>query len=161
MSDKRTHTCTRCGQEKDSDEFNANASKLGGLERYCAECGYMDKHQRNGTVATFLKKRFKGTGKDMMLRRKDVSRAQGSKRRSRKIYAGGTHSSSDIRRQGESQRWRCWWCGKYCKEKYHADHLVALAKGGHNDPSNIVIACPSCNLKKNAKTPDEFCGRLL
>jgi 5-methylcytosine-specific restriction endonuclease McrA len=56
---------------------------------------------------------------------------------------------------------KCSKCGENCADKYHVDHLVPLAKGGHNNPSNLVIACPHCNDSKGAKLPHEFCGKLF
>lgn len=87
--------------------------------------------------------------------------AANQRRRARKIAVGGTHTATDIQRQGEVQKWLCWWCGEDCRDEYHVDHLIPLARGGHNGPGNIVIACPHCNLSKNNKTPDEFSRRLL
>lgn len=58
----------------------------------------------------------------------------------------------------------CYWCGVKCKRKYHVDHYKALSKGGKHEVSNLVIACPTCNLRKNAKDPLEFAasvGRLF
>lgn len=88
-------------------------------------------------------------------------RAADARRRARKLGNGGTHTADDIKRQGQAQKWRCWWCGDNCEEEYHADHLVPLSRGGHNDISNIVVACPTCNLSKHDKMPDEWAGRLL
>lgn len=82
-------------------------------------------------------------------------------RRARKHHAGGVHNATDIRRQGEVQKWRCWWCGEDCKDKYHTDHLVPLSRGGHNGPTNLVISCPHCNLSKHDQLPSEWTGRLL
>jgi len=91
----------------------------------------------------------------------DKCRARDHRRRARKLAAGGNLTEADIQRQGDCQRWRCWWCGEDCKEINHIDHLVPLAKGGHNRPSNIVISCPTCNLKKHDKMPHEFIERLF
>ena len=91
----------------------------------------------------------------------DKSRANYHRRRARKLSNGGTHTAQDVQRQGDCQKWLCWWCGKYCAEKYDVDHLVPLKRGGHNWPSNIVISCPHCNRSKQDKTPDEWVGRLL
>lgn len=58
----------------------------------------------------------------------------------------------------------CYWCGDKCKRKYHIDHYQPLSKGGEHRISNLVIACPTCNLRKNAKDPLEFAasvGRLF
>lgn len=89
------------------------------------------------------------------------TRAKSHRRRARKLAAGGTHTAADIQRQGEVQKWRCWWCGDDCKDRHHVDHLVPLSRGGHNGPGNIVIACPHCNLSKKDRLPDEWNGRLL
>jgi 5-methylcytosine-specific restriction endonuclease McrA len=58
----------------------------------------------------------------------------------------------------------CYWCSTKCKTKYHVDHYKPLSKGGKHEVSNLVIACPTCNLRKNAKDPLEFAasvGRLF
>ncbi|MDN7591846.1 HNH endonuclease [Burkholderia seminalis] len=41
----------------------------------------------------------------------------------------------------------------------HLDHLVALALGGGNDPTNLMLSCGPCNLSKGARPAeirDEF-----
>lgn len=63
-----------------------------------------------------------------------------------------------------SQKKVCHWCGAHCAKAYHVDHYQPLAKGGQHEIANLVIACPPCNLKKNAKDPYEFAaskGRLF
>lgn len=58
----------------------------------------------------------------------------------------------------------CYWCNCKCKTKYHVDHYTPLSKGGKHEVSNLVIACPTCNLRKSAKDPLEFAasvGRLF
>jgi hypothetical protein len=35
-------------------------------------------------------------------------------------------------------------------KEQHIDHIVALANGGTNDPTNLQYLCPSCNLAKHA-----------
>ena len=83
------------------------------------------------------------------------------RRRARKVEAGGRHTAEDIRLQYEGQNGRCWWCGCKLDDTYHIDHRIPLARGGSNDASNIVIACPTCNLSKGARLPQEWNGRLL
>lgn len=60
---------------------------------------------------------------------------------------------------------KCYWCSnKIHGNKYHIDHYIPLSKGGEHTLSNLVISCPTCNLKKNAKDPIEFAhsiGKLL
>lgn len=95
----------------------------------------------------------------------DKVRAASQRHRARKLINGGMHTAGDIQRQGDSQKWKCWWrgpgCTIDCREKYEVDHLVPLSRGGHNGPSNIVISCRHCNRKKHAKLPEEWCGKLF
>jgi len=92
----------------------------------------------------------------------DKKRAETQRYRAIKARANGSHGSADIARQLAAQKRRCWWCRtKLAENTYHVDHLIALSQGGSNGPENIVIACPTCNLSKNARMPWEFNGRLL
>lgn len=84
------------------------------------------------------------------------------RRRAREANAEGTHTIADMRRQYDSQKGKCWWCGKPVKwEDRHDDHLIPLNKGGSNWPNNIVMSCAHCNSTKQDKLPDEFMGRLF
>lgn len=96
----------------------------------------------------------------------EYGRACNHRRRARKLNSEGAHTAADIRLQWKSQtdrqgRLRCWWCGGVIVgADYHVDHRIPLARGGSNGAENIVIAHPTCNLSKGAKTPQEI-GRLL
>jgi 5-methylcytosine-specific restriction endonuclease McrA len=50
----------------------------------------------------------------------------------------------------------CFYCGSDCGARFHVDHFMPLTKGGAHVLTNLRIACPSCNLRKNAKLPDEW-----
>ena len=82
--------------------------------------------------------------------------------------AEGKHTAADVRRIFEHQRGICANCKikliKSGKNKYHIDHIVALARGGSNWPSNLQCLCPPCNVKKSAKDPIDWArenGRLI
>lgn len=54
----------------------------------------------------------------------------------------------------------CYFCGGRSET---IDHLIARAKGGTNDASNLVSACVTCNSMKGDKSYDEliaFCMEL-
>lgn len=71
----------------------------------------------------------------------------------------GSFTAADIEAIRKAQGNRCYLCGKKLK-KYHIDHFIPLARGGTNDPGNLRLACPKCNLTKSAKHPFEL-GRLI
>lgn len=54
------------------------------------------------------------------------------------------------------QRGKCACCGRRVGHKYELDHVVALARGGIHDDSNLQILCPKCNRKKGASDPVSF-----
>jgi len=55
---------------------------------------------------------------------------------------------------------QCEYCGTDCAEDYQVDHIVPIAKGGEHQTHNLAIACPSCNLSKGGKDPDQFLDEL-
>lgn len=95
----------------------------------------------------------------------DKVRSNHAQRRARELNAEGSHAAEDITAQYRRQKGKCYWCGVRIKDnKYHVDHIIPLARGGTNDPSNLVVACPKCNLSKSDKLPHEWKGsggRLL
>jgi hypothetical protein len=50
----------------------------------------------------------------------------------------------------------CFWCGSPLAGLAHRDHVDPLARGGANDVSNLVMACPPCNLDKSASDPRKW-----
>lgn len=97
---------------------------------------------------------------------KAAHRAESHNRRARAMATGGKHTAADINRARLAQidkrgRLICWWCAQPIDGEYHVDHRVPIARGGSNDPGNLVISCPTCNLRKHDKLPQEWNGRLL
>ncbi len=92
------------------------------------------------------------------------AREYNSARRARLRNAQGSFTVSDLLQLHTRQRGKCASCLKAVDQKWHADHVVSLAKGGRNDIYNIQILCPPCNLRKGTKDPINFAhenGRLL
>lgn len=130
---------------------------------------YNRRRYRNGISYPATRKKYYENNKQSMRAKqkqwyaanKDLVNTRQRNRTARKRNASGSYSPSDIRSLLESQKGKCWWCGKALNGEYHVDHRIPLAKGGSNGPDNLCIACPKCNLSKGAKMPWEFNGRLL
>lgn len=109
--------------------------------------------QRNITVRAWAKKNPE--------KRRAISNAY--KHRRRAIEKAGS-TTAELREWEASVKKDCYWCGKKKLKKYHVDHYQPLSKGGAHTVSNLVIACPRCNLTKSAKDPYFFAqsiGRLF
>lgn len=83
----------------------------------------------------------------------EMVRRRTMKRYAAKKNAKGTATTDQIR-----QRWlyygnRCWMCGAPAE---HTDHVIALARGGSDWPSNQRPACARCNLVKRDRDYRKF-----
>jgi 5-methylcytosine-specific restriction endonuclease McrA len=54
----------------------------------------------------------------------------------------------------------CWYCGASLNPFHGSggqiEHRTPRSKGGTDDPSNICVACVSCNMLKSHRTVEEF-----
>lgn len=84
-----------------------------------------------------------------------------------------THTRHAIARRygcepGQTVDVACAYCGaagtitwtERVSSTHEFDHVHPVARGGTNDPSNIVLACPSCNRRKHARPVEEFLRNL-
>jgi 5-methylcytosine-specific restriction endonuclease McrA len=73
----------------------------------------------------------------------------------------GKHSASDVSNILKLQKNKCAACTVVISGKdYHVDHIQPIALGGSNWPSNLQILCPTCNMSKGAKKPEDFYAGL-
>lgn len=82
----------------------------------------------------------------------------------RKKWESGGMTSKELGEWLKKQSKICYWCGADCSSGYHADHYHPLSRGGIHEIENIVISCPTCNMRKKAKDPYEWAqdvGRLF
>jgi 5-methylcytosine-specific restriction endonuclease McrA len=91
----------------------------------------------------------------------DYSQRKAFRRKKRLSSAGGQYSKSDIKGLFSIQKGLCYYCGTSLisadgKNIFHIDHYVSVSNGGTNDLSNLVLACPSCNIKKGNANGDCF-----
>lgn len=87
----------------------------------------------------------------------DKARARNRRYRARKN--GVEHipyTDADINDLWYEQKGQCAYCSAPIFSYYHLDHVVPLSRGGADGLENIVLACPSCNCSKKAKTGEEY-----
>ena len=51
----------------------------------------------------------------------------------------------------ERARQRCEYCHlpqEFSELRFHVEHVIPRQHGGTNDPENLALACPACNLVK-------------
>jgi hypothetical protein len=66
-----------------------------------------------------------------------------------------------VARIAKRDGWDCHYCGTALQGKPdrpipHIDHVIPKSRGGINRLENKVLACPSCNCSKGARTPEEW-----
>ncbi|MGY3482299.1 hypothetical protein ACVW1C_000182 [Bradyrhizobium sp. USDA 4011] len=79
-------------------------------------------------------------------------RAMGVRMRSRE----SSHIPAAVRREVVLRDgWICQYC--YATDgRFHFDHVFPRSRGGADTAANIKIACETCNLRKGARTPEEW-----
>ena len=94
-----------------------------------------------------------------------VRKAIKHRRRALKKSIGGTYTIAQLQDQLKRQKSKCYYCRVGLNDNnWHADHIVPITRDGSNNTiDNIVVTCPTCNLRKYNKLPHEWPegGRLL
>jgi 5-methylcytosine-specific restriction endonuclease McrA len=176
-----TRTCSECEIRQPISNFHKDRSATDGYRSKCKTCRismvkdwYKDNSERQREKAREfrkenvekLRKRDKDRYEKDKPKRLELATKHSQIRRSRKrmlpyderISRGGLRKIF-----GDS----CYYCGvemdfspasnrKFKKNHATIEHLVALSKGGHHVWENVVLACHSCNVTKNAKSEAEF-----
>lgn len=122
---------------------------------------YDKEYRRRPEIAEKQIKRARRWVKANPEKRAAIVRNYRDKRRAQEESGVGT---AELAEWTAAQKKVCYWCGDKCESSFHVDHYEPLAKGGKHELENLVIACASCNLRKNAKDPLEFAqevGRLF
>lgn len=165
-----TKKCSRCLSIKEVSEFQKSYTRKDGIHPYCAECvsiiskaRYHDnKEEICNKVKQYREDNLeKVKAKTASYKKSDkgkiVIRKSCEKRRALKFST--TISGIDTA-YFASTRYRCFWCGRLHNGIYHIDHFYSLSRGGSHTLDNIVVSCPSCNLKKHVKDPEIFAKEI-
>src|SRR5260221_4894948 len=184
--------CIHCHELKmATSEYFAECSKAkDGLNAYCKKCMHqyykewrknnverareisLDYYHRHKQICDENNKKWAKRNPDKVKARQkryhDTERYKAINRRhrhQRRILEkeADCYTDEDINKQYIRQKMRCYYCGKTIKKTYEIDHIIPVSRGGTNHPSNIVLACKSCNASKKDKLLHEWIkgGRLL
>lgn len=113
---------------------------------------------RHKTIAPEVAKRASQWNAVNRERRRAIVKAYDGRRRA-KTREGV--SGPELRAWLLSADKTCRWCKAPCPDNFHVDHVIPLSKGGEHVLSNLTIACPPCNLRKNAKLPEDFEAEMI
>lgn len=165
--------CKECGRKSSIewrnnhiDQARASAHQWRMIHKeYVKAYSKQDYHARKDCYRERRQRWYTANAEHMRQYRKATSEqrhAYNLKRKSMLRGASGTFTPQDIQKQLRNQHGRCYYCHQKVT-KYHVDHVIPVIHGGSNDPSNLVISCPTCNLRKGSKLPHEWFegGRLL
>ena len=121
--------------------------ECGPLERRCTSCGKVKPR------GWFRKAGVGKSGVRYSSTCRECRRESDSKHAARRRGAGVKRIGRDflkvlLARQG-------WVCACGCRRSlyagFHVDHIVAIARGGKHEESNIQLLSPRCNLRKSSK----------
>lgn len=150
--------CPHCEEVKPVAKFHRNVGQSFSRANWCSACAlkYRLATYKSDPIkyARMLEKARKQAS-DYAKRHPEKVRANEARRRARKRGAPTDDwTTSDLFALTEERdTWGCHWCGADITEGFHRDHVIPLARGGHDVIGNIVLACPPCNTSKNAKLP--------
>lgn len=102
---------------------------------------------------------FAKKAKEWRAENQELARTITRRYKARRKGASGSFTDADIERLKVAQRGKCCYCRKPLL-KYHIDHIVPVSKGGSNDPSNLQLLCPRCNISKGDKMPEVFAQKM-
>lgn len=87
----------------------------------------------------------------------EASRVAGSRyRHHKRTLQGEPYGIAEMKRMYQQQGGRCYYCRSPLFGVYHIEHKRPLSRGGLDCLYNIVLSCPTCNLRKYTKTAEEF-----
>ncbi len=80
---------------------------------------------------------------------------QQNKRRVRLAKNGGVYTINDVKALRLRQNGICAGCRER-KQRLEIDHILAVTRGGSNDPSNLQLLCRRCNASKGTRDMTEW-----
>lgn len=100
---------------------------------------------------------------------REYRRQKYNRKRDRRRSAEGRYTKADIDQLFTSQMGLCAACNTVLAtdgpNRFHVDHIIPLRPNtgprGTNDPSNLQLLCPPCNMSKSNLQPHEWRNRSV
>lgn len=160
--------CSDCEEIKPLDQFAKDKRRSGGVGSYCLACNAIRQAARDATyrdanrVAINERNRTRKATDEFREWEADYRQRPHIKRVRKlrdKVRAHSRRGKGDIIRHDWAAilaafDGACCYCGSVCEMT--VEHLTPLSRGGTNEIGNIAPACADCNLRKRAKTAEEF-----
>ncbi len=157
--------CSRCKRELPLDAFHVDTGHADGRASVCKKCRALWVASRKSEV-TMYNAQYYARNRDRRLseirayqqRHPEIQVRYRHRYRARKFQASGEHTLMDLKQIFRDQEGKCFYCGRdhEVASEGHFDHVIPLARGGSDNPDNIVFACRACNWSKHDKTLDEW-----
>ena len=145
---ERTKEIDRVWREANADKHRANARAWGAANR-----------ERKAEVSAAWAKRnpekVKASGRAWHKAHPENARERKHRRRAREKAAHGTWTADDLRLLQSILGDRCLHPG--CRtptDRVAVDHVIPLARGGSNQPTNLQPLCVHCNTRKCTRRTD-------
>jgi len=149
--------CLGCNVVKPLTEFVKHKLGLGGYHNRCKQCSneysaaynaIPENSERNKTYHLNLRSEDPSIITDIRVRKHEIST-------NTIVTRDGTVDKGLIVNLKSSEQ--CYYCGDFINaDQKTIDHKTPLSRGGVHSKDNIVLACRSCNCKKQALTETEF-----
>lgn len=176
-----TRICNNCEERLPVDSFHKDARGTGGRRSQCARCELekaKEWHEQNREVISARMKAYRVANLEA-IRERDARRyerdrakrialaTQQSHKRKLRILGGEydpTVTRANLRKQyGDA----CFYCEQVMDFRRYThttrpqnlatiEHVWPVSKGGGHTWENVVLACLSCNITKNARTGDDW-----
>lgn len=154
--------CRPCSLEKNREWRLANPDKSRAIARR-AYWRDAEKHRASRRDLTPAQRLSKNAGAQKYRKANPAKVAMWNRlRRLRERAAGDTPTPHEIGAILCSQDARCIYCAMLIAPsvRFDIDHKTPVSRGGSNDIANLQIACPTCNMKKQSKTHEEYMAQL-
>jgi hypothetical protein len=129
--------------DEDVEQVSEWTGRKGKAISAMVEVGYLDRSE-DGSLSLHNWGNRTGAGVASLLKTRDRMKTTMRERRTDGTVPMRTRAMV-LARDG----YRCRYCSS--EESLEVDHVVPLAKGGSNDPANLVASCRSCNRKKGVR----------